>query len=105
MIFQLKKLYLCGVRLTDAELADSEAVVGNLVIFDWAEKTGKQRKVKHACLKTTNHATVPLDVTVPLFDPVLLRMTDSQMILAGFEIDMGEGVARHYVQHWALRSV
>jgi hypothetical protein len=49
--------------------------------------------------------TTPRDLLGPLFDPQLVRMTNSQMTLHGYQIHAEAGTAVHYVQCWALRQV
>jgi hypothetical protein len=51
--------------------------------------------------------TTPGDILPPLFDPRLVKMTDSQMTLQGYQIhvDAETGAIRHYAQSWVLRAV
>jgi hypothetical protein len=41
----------------------------------------------------------------PLFDPQLVRMTNTQMTLHGYQIRAETGAAVHYAQSWVLRQV
>jgi hypothetical protein len=43
------------------------------------------------------------DLLAPLFDPQLVRMTNTQMALHGYQIHAEGGTAVHYAQCWVLR--
>ncbi|MGV3653116.1 MAG: hypothetical protein ACO1N5_02750, partial [Noviherbaspirillum sp.] len=53
-------------------------------------------------LDPSAHGTIRTEVVAPLFDPALIKMTDQQMHLHGYQIDGESG--RHYAQVWVLQA-
>jgi hypothetical protein len=49
----------------------------------------------------------PRDLIPPLLEPQIVKMTDNQMTLHGYQIhvDAETGAIRHYAQSWVLRAV
>jgi hypothetical protein len=52
-----------------------------------------------------DHSQAPRDLLTPLFDPQLVRMTNTQMTLHGYQIHAEAGNGVHYAQGWVLRQV
>jgi hypothetical protein len=105
MRFTLKALYHNGVVLAPEQLADAPRHTGNLVIADWPQGGTFARHIRQARLLDETVPQAPRDVIPPLFDPQLVRMTDSQMTLHGYQIhvDAETGAVTHYAQVWVLR--
>ena len=105
MKFQLKCLHRNGEVLTPEELADAPRYVGNLVIEDWPQRGMFARHFRQARLLNGTVPQAPRDIIPPLFDPQLVKMTDSLMTLHGHQIhiDAETGAIRHYAQVWVLR--
>jgi hypothetical protein len=51
--------------------------------------------------------STPRDIIPPLFDPQLVKMTDRQALLQGYQIhvDPETGAARQFLQCWIVRPV
>jgi hypothetical protein len=49
----------------------------------------------------------PRDLIPPLFEPQIVKMTDNQITLHGYQIhvDTETGAIRHYAQSWVLRAI
>jgi hypothetical protein len=105
MKFKLKALHRYGIVLTPEELAYSPRYVGNLVVEDWEQDGVFAGHARQARLLDMDVSQLPRDVIPPLFDPQLVRMLDSQIVLHGYQIhvDAQTGAARHYAQVWTLR--
>jgi hypothetical protein len=94
-----------GVTLTAEEIAESPRHTGNLVIEDWHQGGRFGRFMRQARLLDMTIPTTPRDIIPPLFDPQLVKMTDSQMTLQGYQIhvDPETGAARQFLQCWVAR--
>lgn len=104
MRFTLKLLYRNGIALTADELAAAPSYSGNLVIRYWSMEQGSM-PTKRARLLDMSHPKNHTDIVRPLFEPDLIKMTDKQMILRGYEIQSdADLVVAHYLQYWALRA-
>jgi len=105
MRFQLKALHRNGVVLTPEEVADAPRHIGNLVVEDWPQGGMFARHIRQARLLDMTVSQAPRDIIPPLFDPQLVRMTDSLMTLHGYQIHVDDetGAMRHYAQVWVLR--
>lgn len=104
MIFSVVETHRNGVRLTRQEVQEAIACVGTLVVEDWREGNYARRALRVARLMTDKLNQRP-QLLLPLFDPVLVRMTDSGFLLLGYQIESGPGreVAEH-VQGWWVRQ-
>jgi len=105
MKFQLKCLHRNGIVLTPEELADAPRYTGNLVIEDWPQGGMFGRFIRQARLLDVTPPKAPPDIIPPLFEPQLVKMTDSLMTLHGYQIyvDPETGAIQHYAQDWVLR--
>jgi hypothetical protein len=105
MKFKLKALHRYGIVLTPEELEYAPRYVGNLVVEDWEQDGVFARHARQARLLCMDASQEQRDVIPPLFDPQLVRMLDSQIVLHGYQIhvDAQTGASRHYAQVWALR--
>lgn len=106
MLYKLICLNRNGVALTPDEIAESPRYAGNLVIEDWHQGGRFGRFIRQARLLDMTIPTTPRDIIPPLFDPQLVKMTDSQMTLQGYQIhaDPETGAALQYLQCWVLRQ-
>lgn len=110
MLFKLICLHEKGVALSEAELAKAPRYTGNLVIHDWREGNASGRALRVASLHelVSFSSKMYRDLLPPLFEPVLVKMTDKQLTLHGYVIDASEhatnGIA-HYSQYWVLQMV
>ena len=107
MKFKLKALHHNGIVLTSEELADAPRYVGNLVVEDWPQGGTFGRFIRQARLLDMTIPATPRDIIPPLFEPQIVKMTDNQMTLHGYQIhvDAETGAIRHYAQSWVLRAV
>jgi len=105
MKFQLKCLHYNGEVLTPEELADAPRYVGNLIIEDWPQAGMFARHIRQARLLDMTVPQAPHDIIPPLFDPQIVKMTDSLMTLHGYQIhaDAETGAVQHHAQVWVLR--
>lgn len=102
MLSKLRCLHRDGVVLADRELIEAPTYAGNLVVTEWAEGNVFKRAIRCARLLTVEHS-VKADVLPPLFEPVLLKITDRQITLHGYQIHTWQGKAVHYAQVWVLQ--
>ena len=86
------------------ELAEQPTYTGNLVVNDWPGGNVFKRAIRCARLMTVDHS-VKVDVLPPLFEPVLLKISDKQMKLHGYQIHTWQGKAVHYAQVWVLQPI
>lgn len=105
MLYKLICLHRNGVPLTPEELAQAPRYTGNLIIEDWNQGGVFGRAVRQARLLDMTIPQAPRDLLARLFDPHLVRMTNTQMTLHGYQIHAETGTAVHYAQCWALRQV
>ena len=107
MKFKLKALHQNGIVLTSEELMDAPRHVGNLVVEDWPQDGKIGRFIRQARLLDMTIPSTPRDIILPLFEPQIVKMTDNQMTLHGYQIDIDveTGAIRHYAQSWVLRAV
>jgi hypothetical protein len=105
MLFKLLCLHHNGVALSLPALAKSENHVGNLVIQDGPASDTLGRVIRRARLLDPSVHTSHVDMVAPLFDPVLVKMTEKQMTLQGYQVQAENGTVVHYAQYWELRLV
>lgn len=105
MLYKLICLYRNGVALAPEDLEQEPRYTGNLIIEDWHQGGTFGRNVRQARLLDMTIPTAPRDLLAPLFDPQLVRMTNTQMTLHGYQIHAETGSAVHYAQCWVLRQV
>jgi hypothetical protein len=107
MFYKLICLNRNGVALSAQEVAESPKYSGNLVIEDWHQGGRFGRFIRQARLLDMAIPTTPRDIIPPLFDPQLVRMTDNQMTLQGYQIhaDSKTGAALQFLQCWVVRSM
>jgi hypothetical protein len=107
MKFKLKALHHNGIVLTSEELADAPRYVGNLVVEDWPQGGAYGRHIRQARLLDMTIPSTLRDIIPPLFEPQIVKMTENQMTLHGYQIhvDAEIGAIRHYAQSWVLRAV
>jgi hypothetical protein len=105
MLYKLICLHRNGVPLTPEDLEQEPRYTGNLIIEDWQQGGTFGRNVRQARLLDMKIPTAPRDLLAPLFDPQLVRMTNTQMTLHGYQINAEGGAAVHYAQSWVLRQV
>jgi hypothetical protein len=98
-------LHRNGVRLTPEELAQAPRYTGNLIVEDWLQGGTFGRAVRQARLLDMTIPQAPRDLLAPLFDPQLVRMTNTQMTLLGYQNHAEAGTGVHYAQGWVLRQV
>lgn len=97
MFSKLRCLHRDGVVLSAHDLGEAPTFTGNLVVTDWAEGSTFKRAIRCARLLTIDHS-VKVDVLPPLFEPVLLKITNRQITLHGYQIHTWQGKAVHYAQ-------
>jgi len=105
MLYRLICLHRNGVVLTPEALEQEPRYTGNLIIEDWHQAGTSGRAVRQARLLDMTIPKAPRDLLAPLFDPQLVRMTNAQMTLHGYQINAEDGTAVHYAQCWVLRQV
>jgi hypothetical protein len=104
MKFALIRLMKDGRQLSRDELETSERFTGNFVVEVWTEGNSFTRPIKRARLLSLTFGP-SYDLLPPLFEPDLLKVTDTRMTLRGFEINVEEGQARQVAQEWLLKPV
>ena len=87
-----------GVRLKRAEWG--EALHGHLEVRDWPSGSSFKRPVRIAELWSGPVDYPRTHLTVPIFDPVLLRLRNDSFILSGTELQTHEGRTAEHVQMW-----
>ena len=106
MLFEVLAIYRNGVRMTAEEIEASPRTLGNLQIRDWGDATNAfKRNIRFAEVISHKVGTgfPPHGLMGRLFDPVIVRMGDSQFLLEGIEL-AGEPEARvEYKQAWLAR--
>src|SRR4051812_18963877 len=105
MLFKLLCLHRKGIALSLRELAKSENYIGNLVLQDGPPAGAFNLAVRQARLLDVSAHATQVDLLAPLFDPVLVKMTEKQMTLQGYQVHAENGVVVHYAQFWELRLV
>lgn len=105
MLYRLICLHRNGVVLTPEDLEQEPRYTGNLIIEDWHQAGAFGRAVRQARLLDMSIPQAPRDLLAPLFDPQLVRMTNTQMTLHGYQIRAEDGTPVHYAQSWVLRQV
>lgn len=103
MIYTLICLLKHGVPLSAGDLANVKRFTGNLVVEDWIQGGSFGRPVRQARLLSTTHGANN-DLLAPLFEPVLLKMTDMRMTLQGYEVQAGDGGVRYCRQDWLIKN-
>jgi hypothetical protein len=102
MLCRMICLYHDGVQIEKDKLAESPSFTGNLVVEDWVDGSAFKRPVRYARLLSSDHL-IPADISPPLFEPDIIKMTTTQMTLQGHQIGTRDGVSVHYVQAWVVR--
>lgn len=102
MIYTLICLLKHGVPLSAGDLANVKRFTGNLVVEDWIQGGSFGRAIRQSRLLSTTHGANN-DLLAPLFEPVLLKMTDTRMTLQGYELESGDGGVRYCRQDWLLK--
>lgn len=100
MLFHVTETYRQGVKLSRAEVLTTPPTPGQLVIDDWLQGNADNRALRVAYLK---HPTVSYHPTqlLPLFDPVLVRMTAKGFLMIGWQAHVTPGAEmREYKQGW-----
>ena len=92
-----------GAPLSTDALADQPRYTGNLLVDIWEQGGAFRRPVRQARLMDPGSGP-PRDLLPPLFEPVLVKMTDARMTLEGIEIKVVDGNPRYYRQSWLLRG-
>jgi hypothetical protein len=105
MLFKLLCLYRKGIPLSLSELAKAKNYTGNLILQHAPATDVYSGAQRQARLLDTGGAGKQTDLLPPLLDPVLIKMTEKQMTLQGYEPMLEKGVLVHYAQHWELRLV
>jgi hypothetical protein len=107
MKFKLKALHHNGIVLTSEELADAPRYVGNLIVEEWPQVGASGRYLRQVRLLDMTIPGTPRDLIPPLFEPQIVKMTENQMTLHGYQInvDAETGAIRHYAQSWVLRAI
>jgi hypothetical protein len=105
MLYKLICLYRNGVVLAPDDLEQEPRYAGNLIIEDCHQVGMVRRATRQARLLDMSVPQAPRDLLAPLFDPQLVRMTNTQMTLHGYQIRAEDGTAVHYAQSWVLRQV
>jgi hypothetical protein len=86
MLFSVVQIRRNGVRLTREEIAAAAPLVGRLSIHDWQEGNSSGRALRVATLRQTS-SSYQADLLLPIFDPVMVRMTDAGFLLIGWQIE------------------
>lgn len=102
MKFALICLMKDGVKLSREELETAERHTGNFTVEFWTEGNSFGRPIKRARLLSLAFGP-SYDVLPPLFEPDLLKVSDTRMTLRGFEINAEEGQAKQVAQEWLLK--
>lgn len=106
MRFKVDTIRNKGRRLTRGEIESASPVVGDLAIRDLpAARNGVRRAIRYADLIDFANPSLARPLLRPLFDPVVVRVTPTAMLLMGHEIDAQDGVIHEHVQGWLLRSI
>lgn len=95
-----------GAKIPREELLNVAPKVGELVIQDWREGNAENRALRVAYLKEDLENKKP-QLLLPLFEPVVVRMTTKGFLLKGYQIDSkgsGEELVQ-YVQGWWVRHI
>jgi hypothetical protein len=86
MLFSVVQTRLTGVRLTREEIAAAAPLVGRLSIHDWQKGNSSGRALRVATLRHPS-ISYQADLLLPIFDPVIVRMTDAGFLLIGWQIE------------------
>jgi hypothetical protein len=105
MLFKLLCLHSKGIALSLPELAKADNFIGNLVVQDGQAGNAFHHSVRQARLLDMSGSAIRTDMVPPLLDPVLVKMTEKQMTLQGYQLHAENGALVHYVQCWELRLV
>lgn len=105
MKFRLYLGYKNGKPIDPKKIARSQPIIGEFVIEDWRESKDTIRASRVARIKEITLGSIQRGLHRPLFDPVLIKVTDRYMLLEGREIDVVDGEAVYYVQSWILRPI
>ncbi len=103
MLFSVVQTRLSGVRLTREEIAAVAPLVGRLSIHDWLTGNTAGRALRVATLRhpTTSYHT---DLLLPIFDPVMVRMTGEGFLLVGWQIEtLPDNRTAEHSQGWWVR--
>lgn len=104
MRFKLVTVRNQGRRLTRAEIEAAEPLVGDLVLRDLpASSNSWGRALRRADLIDESSPQAQRTLLTPLFEPVLVRVTPTSMLLMGCELEVVDGVIHEHVQGWLLR--
>lgn len=104
MRFAVVKLRREGAKIGKEELAESVPLVGDLEISDWPKGNSAKRILRKAELMERT-ASWKRGLLRPLFDPVIIRMTERWFVLRGYEINSDQTGTREYMQEWLVRPV
>ena len=99
MRFAVVPTHSRGVRRSRAEIKAETPRVGNLLIADWGAGNSAGRAIRYARLAHAG-ASTNADLMLPLMDVSLVRMANSGLLLAGYEIAVINGAATEFVQGW-----
>lgn len=91
-----------GVQLSREELETSERFTGNFIVDVWTEGSSFTRPIKRARLLSVAFGPA-YDLLPPLFEPELLKVTETRMTVRGFEINVEDGQGRQVAQEWLLK--
>lgn len=98
-----------GFRLSRQEIEAQTPLVGDLVITDLpASSNSLRRHLRAAYLKQpgSSSSNYAADVLPPIFDPEIVKMTESSMLLVGTALLAREdGKIREVMQGWLCRHV
>ncbi len=99
MLYAVVQTHRKGVRLSRQEILAAEPLIGNLLLSDWLQGSAENRAIRVATLK---HPTLSYfqSLMQPLFDPVLVRMTNTGFLLVGNESRLENGEVVQSVQGW-----
>lgn len=105
MRFCLVELFSYGIRRPREDVCRQPPLAGELTVTDWPAGNAAGRALRVAQLREHYGGATLRDIVVPLFDPLLVRMTRTGFVLRGFQYHASDGVVREWMQEWWIRPV
>lgn len=100
MIVTVTRLRNTGVRLKQRELDAAPAIRGELTLEDWPANNTFHRPIRVARLYHEERQRLHPALLPPLFDAKVVRITRTQLFIAGLEIHVEGGRQQEVAQTW-----
>jgi len=100
MIVTVTRLRNVGVRLKQSELDAAPAIRGDLTLEDWPANNKFHRPIQVARLRHEEQQRLHPALLPPLFDAKVVRITRTQLFIAGLEIHVDGELQQEVAQTW-----